>query len=177
MNNNLLKKYEIEKLDKKHNLDSFNCKYDALNDFLKNNAYLEQLNNFNITYLAIYEKNVIGYFSLLTDYIQLNKVDFPKEKSFKNAPAIKIGRLAIDQKFERKGLGTSLLDNINMQISNISKIVGVKYITVDAYVSARHFYENNAFEYILNTNEEKLKKAEKHNPLSSVVMYKDIKKL
>lgn len=173
----LLEEYTIEKLNKNHNLNDFYCKYDSLNRFLKHNAYEEQKNNFNVTYLAIYDDIIVGYFSLLTDYIQLKKVNFPKEKSFENAPAIKIGRLAIDKKYERKGLGTSLLDVINNQIKDISNNVGIKYITVDAYVSARIFYENNEFEYILNIDKEKIKKAEKRDPTSSIVMYKDIKKL
>ncbi|MDO5825550.1 MAG: hypothetical protein Q4Q22_04145 [Methanosphaera sp.] len=107
----------------------------------------------------------------------MKEVDFPIKKEFKNAPAIKIGRLARDINFKGCGLGEELLDLIYLQIREFSKRFGIKYITVDSYVTARSFYENDEFKYVKNVNLNKLKKAEKKNPNSTVVMYKDVKQI
>lgn len=90
----IMQKYRIEKLKPHHYLDDFECEKKGLNKFLKEDALEQQENNFNVTYLAIHNDIIIGYYSLLTDYIHLKEVDFSVNKEFKNAPAIKIGRLA-----------------------------------------------------------------------------------
>ncbi|MDO5825552.1 MAG: N-acetyltransferase [Methanosphaera sp.] len=173
----ILQNYRIEKLKAHHKLNDFNCEKEGLNKFLKEDALEQQENNFNVTYLAIYEDIIIGYYSLLADYIHLKEVDFPIKKEFKNAPAIKIGRLARDINFKGCGLGEELLDNIYNQILKCKNVFGIKYITVDSYVTARHFYKKNRFLYINKINKKKLKKAEERNPNSTVVMYKDVKRI
>ena len=173
----IMQKYRIEKLKPHHYLDDFDCEKKGLNKFLKEDALEQQENNFNVTYLAIHNDIILGYYSLLADYIHLKEVDFSVNKEFKNAPAIKIGRLARDIDFKGYGLGEELLDNIYNQILKCKNVFGIKYITVDSYVTARHFYNNNRFLYINNVNITKLKKAEKRNPNSTVVMYKDVKKI
>lgn len=153
--NEILLKYRIEKLKPHHDLDDFNCEKEVLNEFLKEDALEQQENNFNVTYLAIYDDIIIGYQSLLADHIRLNKVDFPLDKAFDNAPSIKIGRLARDIEFKKYGIGEELLNNKYKQINKFACEFGIKFITVDSYVTARHFYENNMFEYITNINEKK----------------------
>ena len=135
-----------------------------MNKFLKEDALEQQENNFNVTYLAIHNDIIIGYYSLLADYIHLKEVDFSVNKEFKNAPAIKIGRLARDLDFKGYRLGEELLDNLYNQILKCKNVFGIKYITVDSYVTARQFYNNNRFLYINKVNITKLKKAEKRNP-------------
>ncbi|MBR3213615.1 MAG: GNAT family N-acetyltransferase [Methanosphaera sp.] len=140
-----MQKYRIEKLKPHHYLDDFDCEKKGLNKFLKEDALEQQENNFNVTYLAIYDDIIIGYYSLLADYIHLKEVDFSVNKEFKNAPAIKIGRLARDIDFKGYGLGEELLDNLYNQILKCKNVFGIKYITVDSYVTARQFYNNNRF--------------------------------
>lgn len=48
---------------------------------------------------------------------------------------------------------------------------------MDSYVTARQFYEEDEFKYVKNVNITKLKKAEKRNPNSTVVMYKDVNQI
>ena len=175
MNNEcFINNYRIEKLKPEHVLYDFNCGNNRLNNFLKYEALEQQLNRFNVTYLAIYEGVILGFYSILADNIQLKRVDFDIPKEYKNAPAIKIGQFAVDEKFRNTGFGTELLDQASLFIKMHSNRFGIKYITVDAYVSARGFYERNDFQYVSNVNLKKLEKAEKRNPTSIVVMYKNI---
>ncbi len=51
-------------------------------------------------------------------------------------PAIKIGRFAIDKKYAHNGLGKHVFRNVLLSILDISEnIVGLRFITVDAYAS------------------------------------------
>ncbi|MBE6488016.1 MAG: GNAT family N-acetyltransferase [Methanosphaera stadtmanae] len=166
--------YKIEKITKHHYLNDFNCENEKLNTFLKKDALEQQNNRFNVTYLAIYNNMILGYYSLLADNIRLKKVDFNIPKEYKNAPAIKIGQFARDKKFKKMGLGSELLDIACRDIKKQSMKFGIKYITVDSYVSARRFYEENDFKYVHNIDFGKIKKAEKRNPNSIVGMYKNV---
>ena len=175
MNNNyILENYKIEKLTPKHNLIEFGCGNDKLDDFLKYDALEQQNNRFNVTYLAIYNGIILGFYSLLADNIKLKNVDFDIPKEYKNAPAIKIGQLARDLRFRDMGFGSELLDQACNDIKTQANNFGIKYVTVDSFVGVRHFYEENDFKYVSNSNLKKIKKAEINNPTQLVGMYKNV---
>ena len=55
--------YHIVKLNEKHDLNDFSCGLDDMDDFLKNDALVQQEDNLNVTYLAKYREEIIGFFS------------------------------------------------------------------------------------------------------------------
>ena len=65
---------------------------------------------------------------------------------------MKIGRLAIDKKYARKGLGSHILNNILKNLKDISeKEVGFRFIIVEGYAKAFNFYvTKNGFEHLKN---------------------------
>ena len=94
-------------------------------------------------------------------------------------PAIKIGRLAIDKKYSKKGLGSHILRNILLSILNLSKTkVGLRFVTVDAYATALNFYvKKNNFSSRKSDTEtlKKIDKIKKQNPNRSFILYLDLK--
>lgn len=65
MNNSLsLDKPYIEKLSAEHNIKNFDCEKSTLNRFLTDYALQNQRSDSSITYLAILNDTVIGYYSL-----------------------------------------------------------------------------------------------------------------
>ena len=89
--------------------------------------------------------------SILTDAMKLNILEDETIKKEIRAelnisennmiPAIKIGRFAIDKKYAHKGLGKHVFRNVLLSILDISQnIVGLRFMTVDAYASAFGFY-------------------------------------
>ena len=59
-------------------------------------------------------------------------------------PAIKIGRLAVDEKYAHKGLGSEILMSILFNVKNIAENnVGLRFVTVEGYASAYGFYINH----------------------------------
>lgn len=174
---NILENYHYEKLTKDHDLSNFSCGVDDLDEFLKEDALDQQEKNLNVTYLAMYDDEIIGYVSILADLVKCDKLDKNIKAHYSDYPAVKIGRLAVDKKYARMHIGTEILDSISKFIKKLSKNLGIGYITVDAYCSARKFYSNNEFKYMHIHNPKKLKRSAIRNKNTSIPMYKNIEKI
>ena len=147
--NYILNNYRFEKLNKKHNLTEFNCDSDDLNDFIKNDALNQQEDNLSLTKLICCDGEIIGFFSLLADVINLKSIRDEKTKeSIKNhlpkakrIPTIKIGRFAINKKYSNNGIGSHIMRNIIFNIKTIAeKDIGIRFVTVEGYAKAYKFY-------------------------------------
>ena len=111
-----------------------------------------------VTYLLEYmEKNqTVAYFSLLADKIIFNPDEkgvwnklnrnIPNSKRRRSYPAVKIGRLAVNEFYSGEGIGTFILDNIKYAFANVKRL-GCRFITVDALSTAVTFYEKNGFRF------------------------------
>ncbi len=83
----------------------------------------------------------------------------------------------MNQKYKGIGLGNEILASICGLIKNISKELGVKFITVDAYFNACEFYKKNSFSPKRIRNIEKLERKAKRDETTSIFMYKSIEKI
>lgn len=128
---------------------SFYCSDNDLNEFLKEDALKHQKEKITATYLCFYAGKVIGYFTWLTDVIELKGKDkrvFRKMGvAYRSYPAIKLARLAVDKNYAKSGVGSYLVDCILEEISSFSEHIGCRYITVDAYPGAYNFYKKLGF--------------------------------
>ena len=73
--------YVFEKLNEKHNLDSFECEIEDLNNFLKKDALKQQKLNLNLIFLVLCDDVIIGDVSILTDTMKLKIVEDEKTKN------------------------------------------------------------------------------------------------
>lgn len=183
--------YMFEKLNETHNLDDFECESEDLTKFLKEDALEQQNLNLNLTHLVICDGTIVGYVSILTDTMKLkileddetkNKIRDALNISENNEiPAIKIGRFAIDKKYSHKGLGSHIFRNVLLSILDIAEsIVGLRFITVDAYATAFNFYvEKNKFKYRKKEQKsiDNLNEIIKRDPTRSFSLYKDLKSI
>lgn len=181
--------YYFEILNEKHDLSNFECDSNDLTNFLKNDALKQQDMNLNLSQLVICDNEIVGFFSLLTDTLKLKTLEnnnLKKEIKLEldisennEIPAIKIGRLAIDKKYSKKGLGSHILRNILLSILNLSKTkVGLRFVTVDAYATALNFYvKKNNFSSRKSDTEtlKKIDKIKKQKPNRSFILYLDLK--
>src|SRR3989338_9218134 len=76
----------IEKINDKHDLSNFKSYEKELVNFLIEDALNNQMQKLSITFLWFYEKNLVGYETLLNDKINLegNLKDFFREKDIQN---------------------------------------------------------------------------------------------
>lgn len=136
----------------------FKCAEDDLNDFIFEDAKHFQKELMAVTYLIEdREQNLtVAYFSLLADKISFNPEEksawnklnrnIPNSKRRRNYPALKIGRLAVNEEYAGNGIGTFVLDSIKYAFTSVKRL-GCRFLTVDALKHATKFYEKNGFQF------------------------------
>lgn len=184
--------YRFETLNGKHDLSDFKCESDDLTDFLKDDALTQQKSKLSLTKLVMCDDTVVGYVSLLTDTILLKDIrDADTKHDIKDQlniaskkrklPAIKIGRLALDEKYAHKGLGSEILMSILFNVKNIAENnVGLRFVTVEGYAGAYKFYTRNNFINLKKDDDkikEKLDIIIEKDPEKTFYLYLDLRVL
>ena len=141
----------------------FKCAEEDLNGFLFEDAKHFHQELMAVTYLLedTSENVTVAYFSLLADKITFNPDEksiwnrlnrnIPNPKRRKSYPAIKIGRLAVNEEFTGQGIGTFVLESIKYTFT-ANKRLGCRFLTVDALNSAVSFYERNGFQFFTDSD-------------------------
>lgn len=142
----------IELLDKKHNRTIFDCGKELLNNYLKNKAEQDIKRKLSVCFVIAEEKtnDIQGYYTLSNTSIPLN--NFPElirkklPGSYVSIPTTLLARIAIDTKFQGKGLGKILLIDALRRSYEISKDIGSFAVVVDPMdKEAELFYEKYDF--------------------------------
>ena len=140
---------------KRHDVKGFDCGDPDLNDFLKNDASRYQDEHLSHTRLAFLDGKLVGYITLLADCIVLKTgekkhvlqrlLDF--HQSIYTFPALKVGRIGVQNGCQRSGIGTQLLKytvglvvRLNRELS-----IGCRFITLDAYPGSVTWYQRKGF--------------------------------
>ncbi|AGB48929.1 putative acetyltransferase [Methanomethylovorans hollandica DSM 15978] len=138
-------------LSKRIDISYFHCTNSDLNDFLKNDALRNQEQLINKTYVCYYQNHLVGYFTLTTDTIQvksINSSDCVDDFPYSRYPALKLARLATDEKFQRMGVGSYMLHIAIYLTQKVSDIAGCRYITVDSKPQSVTFYTKHSFKLV-----------------------------
>jgi len=133
-------------------LTSFDCADDDLNDFIRRDARLYQSQLLASSYLLKVGEETVGFFCVSNDRLCKDDTNrwrkikdiLPYPKRRNSYPAVKIGRLAIDKKFQRGGFGNRMLEYIKYLILEHSN-TGCRFLLVDAYLQSVNFYNKNGF--------------------------------
>lgn len=142
-------------------MTAFDCGDQSLNDFL----CTEEVANYEKewlgkTTLAYCEGSLAGYYTIC--YGQLRKEYLQTWKSFTklgeyhvdSVPAMVVGRLAVDKKWQNKGIGRTTMQRIAMLALDNSAHSGLRLLLVQAKEDAFGFYEKLGFEYATEVKEE-----------------------
>ncbi len=148
----------------------FDCGDEDLNEFIREDA-LNQMNaKISVTYLCRYKEQVVAFFILSADAIKINLDDLEKFRDkdihYKDFPALKIGRLGVCNPYQGRNIGTHLILLIIGQAFRLSKKIGIRYVSVDAYKYSVGFYKKKYFAEFIHDRRRK-----------TVPMYLDILKL
>ena len=138
-------------LSKRYKLDSFCSTSVELNDFLKNNALKDQENLTSRTYLCFWKRNLTGFITLVADTLEVqavNDIDRVDDYPYRRYPCVKIARLAVDRKFEKRGIGRFLLLASIGKVLSICDKIGCRFITVDSKPESIGFYEKHNFKVV-----------------------------
>ena len=141
----------IELLDKKHNRNDFDCGKELLNNYLKTQASQDIKRKLAVCFVLAEElNNIQGYYTLSNYSIPLSsfseQIQKKLPKSYTSIPTTLLGRLAIDTKYQGKGIGKILLiDALKRSYENSNKI-GSFAVVVDLIdEEAEKFYAKYDF--------------------------------
>ena len=143
-------------LDKnKHDRNRFNCGIDALNNYLRLMANQQSGRDNSRTFVLEDETNpeyLMGYYTLAMTPIDLGAL--PK-KLLKKHPHLHAGgliaRLAVDNRYTKKGYGEWLLIDALKKLLSASETVAFPVVIVDAKAGAVKFYEHFGFKSFIDT--------------------------
>lgn len=116
-----------------------------LASFFNQKAYQYQNQQLAKTFVALIDEEIVGYIT-----VSLSSVDGKNIKHIDDVecPSLLVGRLAIDESYQRKGIGRALMDLANFWANEISKIVVCRFILVHSRPDAVGFYEKCGFEVL-----------------------------
>lgn len=149
-------KIKIEIINSEYNVRDFTSYEKELVDFLREDALENQEQKLSVTFLWFHEDKLVSYITLLNDKINLESdlKEFFKEKGihYKSLPALKIGRLCVEDKFLRRGLGRLMILSAIKIADEINRNkAGCRFITLDAKrnqdkrLDSIHFYKKMGF--------------------------------
>ena len=127
---------------------SFDCGVESINDYVRE-SYYPVLTQHAYTFSIMNGDIVLGYFQILFREIELE--DFPEEISEydpeikRTISAIHIRYIAIDKKYQRKGIGTATLQAIIKNVERLAELWPIRVITLDAMVHLAPWYMQVGF--------------------------------
>ena len=143
--------YTTGKLEKHHNKVSFDCDIPQLNKYISEQAGQDMKRNMAITYVLteLDSDDVIGYYTLSSANIELKNLseqEIKKLPRYPLLPATLIGRLAVDIKYQGKGIGELLLIHaLKISLETSSKIAAAAVIVDAKNDRAAQFYQHFGF--------------------------------
>lgn len=149
-----------------HDLTSFCCTDSDLNEFLIENARVDQQSDISLTWIVTYKEKIVGFLTLTNDSISrgdLAPEDGENVFVYPKYPALKIARLATHKDYEGRDIGTSMVAwswAVALKVSR--ELTGCRIITVVSKYRSKGFYDKLGF-----------KKAEKKGSGINMPMYRD----
>lgn len=138
----------IEKLQRSHAVDGFDCGREALNRFLVRYALQNQQAGASQTYIALADEAVAGYYTLVVGQVEYSAAleRLTKGLGRHPVPIMLLTRLAIATSWQGKGLGSGLLKDAMLRTLQAADIAGIRTFAVHAKDDeARTFYEHFSF--------------------------------
>jgi GNAT superfamily N-acetyltransferase len=124
----------------------FNCGIEELNRYFKQFAFPNDKKNIGKTFVAISHTDLLqplGYYTVSMAQILFSELPEDLKKGLPKypIPAMRIGKLAIDMQYQKKGLGSFLLRDALLRAIRISSEIAIYCILVDALnEKAKNFY-------------------------------------
>jgi GNAT superfamily N-acetyltransferase len=143
-----LASFRIEKLGRTHSVDEFDCGRDPLNRFLIRFALQSQLSGASQTYVALADERVAGFYTLAFGQVEYDRAPqrLVKGMAHHPVPIMLLARLAVDARWQNRGLGQGMLKDAMLRSLQAAEIAGIRAFAVHAKDDqAKCFYEHFDF--------------------------------
>ena len=136
----------IVPLSDHHDRSGFDCGEPPLNTYVHRYAGQHDRKGFGRTYVAIHEASLIvkGYYTISSGSVSFDTV--PENLPHHPIPIVLLGRLAVDQSTQGRGLGAMLLIDALRRAQVVADQLGIYAVAVEAINDrAQHFYLKYGF--------------------------------
>lgn len=125
-----------------HDREAFACGVPTLDDWLKKRALKNEDAGASRTYVVCAGPTVVGYYSLAAGGLTRSAAPPPMRRNMPDPiPVLILGRLAVDRRYQRRGLGQDLLRDAVQRALRAADIAGIRAILVHAISEeAKRFY-------------------------------------
>jgi GNAT superfamily N-acetyltransferase len=140
--------FRIEKLNRTHAVEGFDCGHESLNRFLIRFALQSQQAGASQSYVGLADEAIAGYYTLVVGQVDCDQAPQRLTKGLARhpVPIMLLARLAISVEWQSKGLGQGLLKDAMLRTLQAADIAGIRAFAVHAKDdSARAFYEHFDF--------------------------------
>jgi GNAT superfamily N-acetyltransferase len=144
--------FGIRALSADHNREQFSSGVEPLDRYFRQQAGQDRRRDIAQVWVLeeLGTKAVAGYYTLSATEIEINRIPAHLSKRlprYPTAPALLLGRLAVDLRFRGQGLGRLLLFDAFLRTTAISEQAGIFGLLVDAKDDAAlTFYRRYGFE-------------------------------
>ena len=138
----------IERLQRSHAIDAFDCGREALNRFLIRYAFQNQQAGASQTYIALADEEPVGYYTLVVGQVDYAEAPERLTKGLARhpVPIMLLARLAVAVSWQGKKIGAGLLKDAMLRTLQAADIAGIRAFAVHAKDDeARAFYEHFDF--------------------------------
>ncbi len=139
---------KIEKLERRHDVDAFDCGKEPLNRFLSRYALQNQKAGASQTYVGTDDDGLVGYYTLVVGEVAYEKAAERLKKGLAKhpVPVMVLARLAVATGHQGKGIGSGLLKDAILRTLQAADIAGIRAFVVHAKDDeAKAFYERFDF--------------------------------
>lgn len=171
----------------------FDCGREDINDFFLNDASDYQDELFGKTYIFVREEapsNIVAAFTVANASVFTKRLPNARKKKISyeihqskgsiNYPAVLLGRLGVDLRYQHAHLGPQIIDFVAQWFSSDDNKSGCRHLIVDAYNEQGliEFYERNGLKLFFSTEQQERDyrslDADDTEKLETRLMYRDL---
>lgn len=133
---------DFEVLAKHHNKADFDCGNDDINRYLQTIASQHAKKNISITHILADGETIKAFYTLSNSQITDHQLKgYPKV-----IPAILIGRIGIDKRYQGQGLFKVIFAHAFLGIKKFARFSGMAFIIIDPKTDTlNQYYQNMGF--------------------------------
>ena len=138
-----------EPIQSEHDLSAFHSDEPSLDDRLRRRALRNEAGGASRTYVVCQQdsKRVVAYYCLAAGAVAQRAAPGRVKRNMPDPiPVMVLGRLAVDQRWQRRRIGPALLRDAILRTVQAAEVAGIRAILVHAISDeARLFYERHGF--------------------------------
>lgn len=145
---------EPRRLEIGEGIEEFHCGVEIVDRWAATHSAKARKQGTSVIYATFRGEVVAGFYTLSAFAVKRGSIagGWLRRNVPESVPAILLGMLAVDERFQHQGLGAQLLRDAVLRSATAASIIGARALIVDpATDEARSFYERYGFEEIPDT--------------------------